>query len=366
MASPTVEHSAPVLEVPTESRWSMRLLERNLVPDFLVRRQIRRLLAQRLREENKGSPEAQQVHLMRLIAQLKASPIAIDAEAANAQHYEVPSHFYELCLGKHLKYSCAYWPADCASIDDAEEAMLKLTCEHAQLRDGDSILELGCGWGSLSLFMAERFPNSCIVAVSNSRSQKAFIDGQARARGLSNLEVITANMNSFDTSLRFDRVVSVEMFEHMRNYQQLMANIASWMKPAATLFVHIFTHVRFAYLFEVRDHSDWLSKYFFTGGIMPSDNLLLYFQDDLKIRDHWQISGTHYAKTAASWLRNIDSHQGEITELFLQTYGALHSNPQAEALKWFVYWRVFFMACAELWVWNNGNEWLVSHYLFQK
>jgi Cyclopropane fatty acid synthase and related methyltransferases len=252
-----------------DSDWKLRLLERDLVPDAVIRWQIRRLLAQRLIEEDKGSPEAQQAHLMRLIAKLKASPIAIETDAANAQHYEVPARFYELCLGARMKYSSGHWLAGCESLDAAEEAMLALTCERAQLRYGDSILELGCGWGSLSLFMAERYPHSRIVAVSNSRSQKEFIDGQARRRGLANLEIITANMNDFETERRFDRVVSVEMFEHMRNYQQLLGRIASWMNPGATLFVHIFTHSRFVYPFEVRDASDWMAKYFFTGGIMP-------------------------------------------------------------------------------------------------
>jgi len=368
MASPTVERSSSAVEPPTQSsEWSTKLLERDLIPDFLIRRAIRRLLKERLRQEGKkGSPEAQQAHLMGLIAQLKASPIAIETDAANRQHYEVAARFYELSLGQHLKYSCALWDAGCPSLDQAESAMLSLTCERAQLHDGESILELGCGWGSLSLFMAERFPRSRIVGVSNSRSQKAFIDGQARARGLSNLEIVTANIDGFQSTARFDRVVSVEMFEHMRNYEKLMANIASWMKPAATLFVHIFSHARFAYLFEVRDKSDWMSKYFFTGGIMPSDDLLLYFQDELKIRHHWQESGTHYAKTARAWLSNLDSHRAEIVDLFAETYGIACSNPRAEALKWFVYWRIFFLACAELWAWKDGSEWLVSHYLFQK
>ena len=367
MASPIVEPSTSVLDVSNKnSEWSTRLLERDLVPDFLIRSQIRRLLMQRLREEDKGSPEAQQAHLMKLIVQMKASPIAIETDAANSQHYELAARFYQLCLGKHLKYSCALWDAGCASLDDAEEAMLKLTCERASLHDGESILELGCGWGSLSLFMAKRFPNSRIVAVSNSRSQKAFIDGQARERGISNLEIVTANLNTFTIELRFDRVLSVEMFEHMHNYQRLMANIASWMNAGATLFVHIFTHKRFAYFFEVRNQSDWMSKYFFTGGIMPSDDLLLYFQDDLKLCEHWVVNGMNYAKTSEAWLRNMDFHRAEILELFANTYGSSRSNPRAEAQKWFVYWRVFFMACAELWAWKNGSEWLVSHYLFQK
>jgi cyclopropane-fatty-acyl-phospholipid synthase len=335
------------------------LLEKNVLPDWMVRMGIRRLLAQRIREETKGGQP--RVSLEEYVHDLKHRPIAEDTRAANEEHYEVPTAFFLKCLGRRLKYSGCYYPTGRESLDEAEEAMLSLYVERARIADGQEILELGCGWGSFSLYLAERFPGSRVTGVSNSRTQREFIDGECRRRGIRNLRIITCDMNAFDIeAARFDRVVSIEMFEHMKNYQALMAGVARWLKPGGMLFVHIFTHSTLAYHFVARDDSDWMARYFFTGGQMPSHELLMQFQERLSLVSDWKVSGVHYQKTAEHWLRNMDRHRDEIIPLFRDTYGL------GNARKWWAYWRVFFMSCAELWGYRGGEEWIVSHYLFRK
>lgn len=335
-------------------------MERGYVPDRLIRMGIRRLLAKRLQAEATLDEAAHGAALERLIAEMRTSPIALHPATANAQHYELPALFFQKTLGPRLKYSACWWPEEVKDLETAEAAMLALSGERAELGFDQDILELGCGWGSLTLWMAEFYPDSRIVAVSNSYSQRQFIEMQCQQRGFANVQVITADMNDFYTDRRFDRVVSVEMFEHMRNYQQLMARIHAWLKPGGKLFVHIFTHRQLAYPFEIDGDDNWMGRYFFTGGLMPSRDLLPRFQDDLRLEQQWHFNGCHYQRTLETWLVRQDRHRQELLTLFRETYGS------ETAERWFQRWRVFFMACAELFGYRHGEEWGVSHYRFSK
>ena len=335
------------------------LCERGYIPDSLSRFGMRRLIAQRLADESSGDTGAR---YRALVDELRLSPVAVHTDAANEQHYEVPAEFFRLHLGPRLKYSSALYGPGAATLSAAEEAMLETCALRAQVTDGLRILDLGCGWGSLSLWLAEKFPNAQVVGLSNSQGQRTFIEARAAERGLKNLKIYTGNVVDFDFPAEegaFDRVMSVEMFEHMRNYQSLLSKVACWLKPGGKLFVHIFAHRRLAYPFEVRDGSDWMSQYFFTGGLMPSADLLGEFQQDLKLRERWWVDGTHYERTANDWLKGMDARKAEIMQVFTEAYGK-------DAALWFQRWRMFYMAVAELFGYRAGSEWGVAHHLFAK
>jgi cyclopropane-fatty-acyl-phospholipid synthase len=340
--------------------WYMRLVETNRVPDAAIRAAVRWWLRRSHRQRYARSIDARSEEKRALIARLRQSPIAIRTPDPNWQHYEVPTAFFALVLGPWLKYSCCYWPGGVETLEAAEEAMLRLTCERAGLEDGMDVLDLGCGWGSLSLWIGRHYPRCRVMALSNSRTQRDYIEGRCREMGLAGVEAVTADVAEFDTGRRFDRVMSVEMFEHMKNYEVLMSNIAGWLRSGGRLFVHIFSHRAFAYEFDADDPDAWMAQTFFAGGTMPSDDLLLHFQRDLWLMDHWRVDGTHYRRTLRAWLDKLDAQQGAVRRVMADVYGA------ENATRWLVNWRLFFLVCEEVWGMCGGREYLVSHYLFQK
>lgn len=340
--------------------FALLLAEKKYLPDFIVRKGIRLLLDKRLHAIQSHDCEQGQRALIAFCDAMKRAEVAPLPAKANEQHYEVPADFYQYCLGVNRKYSSCYWDAHTTDLDAAESQALTQTCAHAQLADGQKILELGCGWGSLSLWMAQHYPASYITGVSNSQSQREYIMQRAKDLGLTNLHIITADMNAFSAPETYDRIVSVEMFEHMRNYQVLYQRVANWLKPDGLFFKHIFVHKNTPYAFDGVDDDDWMSQYFFSGGMMPSDDLPLYFQDHLKLVDKWRWDGTHYEKTANAWLQQMDLHHYALTAVLEDAYG------KQDAELWRQRWRIFFMACAELFGYDHGQTWWVGHYLFKK
>lgn len=329
------------------------LCERGWIPDPLARLGMRRLVRERMRDERRGGEAGQRA----FFDSLRTGPIAVATQDANTQHYEVPSAFFEAVLGPRLKYSCGFYDPVTDDLSRAEEAMLALSCQRAGIVDGMDVLDLGCGWGSLSLWLAEHYPQANITALSNSATQRAHIEARAAAAGFTNLKVITANVVEWDTVLRFDRVLSIEMFEHMRNYAALLARVTGWLKPEGRLFTHVFCHRELGYHYVQGD--GWMEQYFFTGGIMPREDQFEQFPAQVHVEQRWWVDGTHYERTSNHWLERLDANRDAVARICMDTYGA------DEATIWLQRWRMFFMAVAELFGIDNGSRYGVVHTLMR-
>lgn len=345
---------------PPRPAWWEPAIDRGLLPDPVLRRIVTARVARKARHETRGGVDERSDRLREFLEARTKGPITQHVDAANRQHYEVPTAFFAEVLGPRLKYSAAVWPDGVDDLRVAEEATLELSAARAELADGQRVLELGCGWGSMSLWMAERYPASEIVAVSNSATQRDHIEGLARERELDNLTVITSDIADFEPDDTFDRIVSVEMLEHVSNHSELLDRIARWLRPDGRLFVHVFSHREMGWEFDAASPRDWMGRYFFSGGVMPSDDMLPKLATDLVLVDHWRLSGRHYERTLNAWLARLDERREAVMPILVDTYGP----DGAEA--WFHRWRLFFLASAQLWGYRGGDEFLVSHYLFRR
>lgn len=338
--------------------WAIDLAERRVLPDPVVRLGMRRLLGERLRQERRKESHIDGPSAKAFAEEMRSEPVAVATVDANQQHYELPSEFFAAVLGPYLKYSSCIWSDDTRDLADAEENMLKLTCQRSRIEDGMEVLDLGCGWGSFSAWVLRHFPRCRVLAVSNSSTQAEFIRARYQSEAVDRLEVVTADMNDFATDRKFDRVVSVEMFEHMRNWARLFERVAGWLRPGGVFFQHVFCHQRYAYLYSDEGAGDWMARHFFTGGIMPSQDLPKQYDDHLEVIDQWRVSGLHYSRTLEAWLAEMDRNRERLLPVFGRTYGE-------DSERWFARWRMFFMACSELFRYRGGDEWFVAHTLMR-
>ncbi len=333
------------------TRFLLSLAESGFIPDVLIKIAARYISNKRLNEQSVDDNKD------KIITVLSRGAVAEKTYDANEQHYEVPPEFFKYVLGTNLKYSCSLFD-DVDSLDDAEESMLKLYMDRADIKDGHEVLDLGCGWGSFSLYVAERYPNINITSVSNSSDQIAYIKNEAHKKDLLNIKAFRMDVNNLELNKQFDRIVSIEMFEHLRNYKLILNSLHHALKLDGKLFIHIFCHKKLTYLYDMKNNLDWMTKYFFQGGIMPSKDIFQYFEGELEIINQWEINGNHYSKTCKAWLNNHYKNKKKILNIFEKHYD--------EPKIWFNRWRIFFLSCEAFFALNNGREYFVSHYLFKK